>query len=83
MIKIRVHELILYRNFSETIFSDMAYVANNYRNEHGDREALIDKLYSCINSIVTIAIQHFEPLEKKLSAKNWNTSLQNCRLFVM
>ena len=33
MIKIRVHELILYRNFSEMIFSDMAYVANNYRNE--------------------------------------------------
>ena len=58
MIKIRVHELILYRNFSEMIFSDMAYVANNYRNEQCDREALIDKLYSCINSIVTIARDH-------------------------
>ena len=58
MIKIRVHELILYRNFSETIFSDMAYVANNYRYDQCDKEALIDKLYRCINSIVTIARDH-------------------------
>lgn len=43
--KIRVHELILYRNFQETIFYDMADVANNYLNEDCDREALIDKLY--------------------------------------
>ena len=43
MIKIRVHELILYRNFSESIFSDMALVANNYRNENYDKEELIEK----------------------------------------
>ena len=30
MLKIRVHELILYRNFEENIFSEMAYVVNNY-----------------------------------------------------
>ena len=58
MIKIRVHELILYRNFSESIFSDMALVANNYRNENYDKEELIEKLYRCINSIVTIARDH-------------------------
>lgn len=58
MMKIRVHELILYRNFQETIFYDMADVANNYLNEDCDREALIDKLYQCINEIVTIARDH-------------------------
>ena len=58
MIKIRGHELILYRNFSESIFSDMALVANNYRNENYDKEELIEKLYRCINSIVTIARDH-------------------------
>ena len=55
MLKIRVHELILYRNFSETVFLDMADVANNYLNPDSDKEILIDKLYKCINEIVTIA----------------------------
>ena len=43
--KIRVHELILYRNFAERIFYDMADVANNYSSEDCDREVLVDKLY--------------------------------------
>ena len=58
MLKIRVHELILYRNFSETVFLDMADVANNYLNPDSDKEILIDKLYKCINEIVTIARDH-------------------------
>lgn len=58
MIKVRVHELILYRNFEESIFSDMAYVANNYLDENSDKEELIDKLYQCINEIITIARDH-------------------------
>ena len=58
MLKIRVHELILYRNFEENIFSEMAYVVNNYQDEACDREVLIDKLYRCINEIVTIARDH-------------------------
>ena len=56
--KIRVHELILYRNFAENIFYDMADVANNYLDEGYDKEILIDKLYHCINEIVTIARDH-------------------------
>ena len=55
MTKIRVHELILYRNFKENIFYDMAEVANNYLNDDSDKEELIDKIYQCINEIVTIA----------------------------
>lgn len=58
MLKIRVHELILYRNFAENIFYDMADVANNYLDEGYDKEILIDKLYHCINEIVTIARDH-------------------------
>ena len=58
MTKIRVHELILYRNFKENIFYDMAEVANNYLNDDSDKEELIDKIYQCINEIVTIARDH-------------------------
>lgn len=58
MLKIRVHELILYRNFEENIFYDMAEVANEYLNDDSDKEVLIDKLYQCINEIVTIARDH-------------------------
>ncbi|NCC01467.1 MAG: ATP-binding protein [Clostridia bacterium] len=54
----RVHELILYRNFEENIFYDMAEVANEYLNDDSDKEVLIDKLYQCINEIVTIARDH-------------------------
>lgn len=58
MLNIRVHELILYRNFNDNIFNDMAEVANNYENEQADKEALIEKLYQCVNGIVTIARDH-------------------------
>ena len=58
MTKIRVHELILYRNFKENIFYDMAEVANNYLNNDSNKEELIDRLYQCINEIVTIARDH-------------------------
>lgn len=58
MTKIRVHELILYRNFKENIFYDMAAVANNYLNDDSNKEELIDKLYQCVNEIVTIARDH-------------------------
>lgn len=58
MLKIHVHELILYRHFAENTFMNMAYVANNYLNKECDKEILIDKLYQCINEIVTIAREH-------------------------
>ena len=44
MLKIRVHELILYRNFSEDIFDDMSYVANNYLNENCDKASCLMNL---------------------------------------
>ncbi len=58
MERIRSHELILYRNFKETIFQDMALVANNYDRPDADKGELVDKLYRCINDIVTIARSH-------------------------
>ena len=36
----------------------MAEVANNYLNDDSDKEELIDKIYQCINEIVTIARDH-------------------------
>ncbi len=56
--RIRIHELILYRNFDDTIFKTMAHAANAYDDPKTDREALVDDIYSCINGLVTIARDH-------------------------
>lgn len=58
MLKIHGNELILYRYFSENVWADMTYIANHYADEQADKEALIDKLYTCVNEIVTIAREH-------------------------
>lgn len=58
MLKIHAHELILYRYFDENIWADMAYVANHYADALSDKELLIDKLYQCVNGIVTIAREY-------------------------
>lgn len=54
---IRINELILYRNFDEDILKYMAQVAGGYM-DRGKREALVERLYRCINGIVTIARDH-------------------------
>lgn len=58
MERIRIHELILYRNFREDIFRDMAMVANQYDRPDRDEGDLVDRLYRCVNDIVTIARSH-------------------------
>ena len=56
--RIRIHELILYRNFNDPVFAAMANVANTYDEPETNREELVDDIYSCINSLVTIARDH-------------------------
>jgi len=56
--RIRINELILYRDFSEEVFRRLVYVANSYQTESFDREKAIDWTYECINQIVTLARIH-------------------------
>lgn len=55
---IRKNELILYREFSDSVFENMAYVANEYDKNTENQSHLIDTIYQCINAIVTIARSH-------------------------
>ncbi len=56
--RVRIHELILYRNFNDPVFAAMANVANTYDAPGADREGLVDDIYRCINGLVTIARDH-------------------------
>ena len=55
---IRANELILYRNFEDDIFETMAHIANTYETCGDRREQEVDRVYRCVNELVTIARDH-------------------------
>ena len=55
---IRDNELILYRYFPDDIFRKMAQAAKSADGCPGQKEQLVDDIYTCLHEMVTIAESH-------------------------
>ena len=51
---IRDNELILYRYFPDDIFRKMAQAAKSADGCPGQKEQLVDDIYTCLHEMVTI-----------------------------
>ena len=55
---IRDNELILYRNFDDSIFKEMAHAANICGRADINEEKTVETVYTCIHEMVSIAQSH-------------------------